>query len=268
MREGILALNAAVEAARAGKQGRGFGVVAGEVRTLARRSATAAKEIKDLIGDSVNRVDVGSKLVDEAGSTINGIVQSVKRVTDIMGEISSAPEEQSTGIEQVNQAVSQMDQMTQQNATLVEEAAAATQSMTQQAQGLREAVAVFKLSDTGSSAPRVIDMATRSNRLAVDLSSGNEQHRQVRPVDAISDPNATSPNLALTDQICLTLFGRWCEQRNVVVLAYLMHGWPLLGNAPSLPKRLLQSLRELKEYHHETLLSEELTLLGSLLTNK
>jgi len=152
----ILALNAAVEAARAGEQGRGFAVVAGEVRTLAQRSATAAKEIKDLIGSSLNRVDAGSKLVDEAGSTINEIVTSVKRVTDIVGEISSASEEQSTGIEQVNQAVSQMDEVTQQNAALVEEASAAAQSMAQQAQGLRETVAFFKIGAAGPSASQAV----------------------------------------------------------------------------------------------------------------
>jgi len=150
----ILALNAAVEAARAGEQGRGFAVVATEVRTLAQRSATAANEIKQLIGESVNRVDAGSKLVEETGGTINDIVESVKRVTDIINEISSASQEQRTGIEQVNQAVSQMDQVTQQNAALVEQATAAAQAMADQAQGLREAVAVFNVGDSDSmSAP-------------------------------------------------------------------------------------------------------------------
>jgi len=143
----ILALNAAVEAARAGEQGRGFAVVAGEVRTLAQRSATAAREVKQLISESVERVDVGSQLVEKAGNTIHEVVQSVKRVTDIMSEISAASHEQSTGIEQVNQAVSQMDQVTQQNAALVEEAAAAAQSMAEQAQALRDSVEVFKLED-------------------------------------------------------------------------------------------------------------------------
>ncbi|WP_296248055.1 methyl-accepting chemotaxis protein [uncultured Stenotrophomonas sp.] len=142
----ILALNAAVEAARAGEQGRGFAVVAAEVRTLAQRSAGAAKEIKTLIEDSVERVDEGSQLVQQAGSTMGEIVTAVQRVTDIMAEISAASQEQTAGIEQVNQTVMQMDETTQQNAALVEEATAAARAMEEQATLLDEAVAVFQLS--------------------------------------------------------------------------------------------------------------------------
>ncbi len=143
----ILALNAAVEAARAGEQGRGFAVVAAEVRNLAQRSANAAKEIKALISDSVEKVDSGSRLVASAGQTMEEIVTSVKRVTDIMAEISAASQEQSGGIEQVNTAVSQMDKITQQNAALVEEAAAAAKSMEEQTEGLVQMVAGFVLSE-------------------------------------------------------------------------------------------------------------------------
>ena len=141
----ILALNAAVEAARAGEQGRGFAVVASEVRSLAQRSAEAAKEIKTLIGASVERVEVGSRLVNEAGNSMTDIVSSVQRVQDIIGEITAAASEQSDGIGQVNQSVVQLDQMTQQNAALVEESAAAAESLRDQAQRLIEAVSVFHL---------------------------------------------------------------------------------------------------------------------------
>jgi methyl-accepting chemotaxis protein len=150
----ILALNAAVEAARAGEQGRGFAVVASEVRSLAQRSAAAAKEIKGLIDDSVGKVDAGSALVGEAGKTMEEIVGSVKRVTDIIGEITAASHEQTQGIEQINQAITQMDQVTQQNAALVEEAAAAAQSMQEQAGNLVDAVSVFRL-EAGAQAIRV-----------------------------------------------------------------------------------------------------------------
>jgi len=140
----ILALNAAVEAARAGEQGRGFAVVAAEVRTLAQRSAAAAKEIKVLIGDSVDKVGVGSKLVEQAGTTMEEVVSSIRRVTDIMGEITAASSEQSAGIHQVSEAITQMDQVTQQNAALVEQAAAAAASLQDQAGKLAQAVGVFR----------------------------------------------------------------------------------------------------------------------------
>ncbi|WP_454775735.1 methyl-accepting chemotaxis protein [Janthinobacterium tructae] len=144
----ILALNAAVEAARAGEQGRGFAVVASEVRNLAQRSSAAAKEIKGLIDDSVQKVEAGSQLVDKAGRTMDEIVQSISHVTQIMNQITDASDEQRTGIEQVNQAIGQMDQVTQQNAALVEEAAAAAESMQEQAAKLADVVGVFKLDAT------------------------------------------------------------------------------------------------------------------------
>ncbi|MES2297386.1 MAG: methyl-accepting chemotaxis protein [Pseudomonadota bacterium] len=149
----ILALNAAVEAARAGEQGRGFAVVASEVRNLAQRSAAAAKEIKTLINDSVERVDAGSRLVDDAGKTMHLVVSSVKQVADIMGEITEASKEQSAGIEEIHKAIVQMDGMTQQNAALVEQAAAAAESMQHQAQKLTEAVSVFHLAGQGGAKP-------------------------------------------------------------------------------------------------------------------
>ncbi|MFM9434996.1 methyl-accepting chemotaxis protein [Janthinobacterium sp. CG_23.3] len=163
----ILALNAAVEAARAGEQGRGFAVVASEVRNLAQRSAAAAKDIKTLIGDSVEKVGAGSRLVNQAGSTMDEIVASITRVTDIMSEITAASQEQSAGIEQVNQAIAQMDQVTQQNAALVEQAAAAAESMQDQARTLAEVVGVFKLDQTLVAPPRAARKPAARARPAV-----------------------------------------------------------------------------------------------------
>jgi methyl-accepting chemotaxis protein len=159
----ILALNAAVEAARAGEQGRGFAVVASEVRNLAQRSAAAAKEIKLLIGDSVDKVHEGSNLVEQAGVTMAEVVESVRRVTDIMAEITAASTEQSAGIAQVSQTIVEMDQTTQQNAALVEEAAAAAAAMQEQAARLARAVSVFKLDHGAADAP----VLQREPRLAL-----------------------------------------------------------------------------------------------------
>jgi methyl-accepting chemotaxis protein len=168
----ILALNAAVEAARAGEQGRGFAVVAGEVRNLAQRSSSAAKEIKDLITDSVSKTAEGTKLVESAGATMNEIVSSVQRVTDIMGEISAASSEQSSGIDQVNNAITSMDEVTQQNAALVEEAAAAAESLVEQASSLMETVSAFRLSGGGS---RQVSRSVAQPKARVSAPSANRR---------------------------------------------------------------------------------------------
>ncbi|WP_326489727.1 methyl-accepting chemotaxis protein [Paraburkholderia sp. ZP32-5] len=189
----ILALNAAVEAARAGEQGRGFAVVAGEVRALAQRSSTAAKEIKALIDTSVSRVLTGADLVDQAGATMQQISVAVTRVTDIMGEIASASDEQSKGIDQVGQAVTQMDEVTQQNAALVEEAAAAAQSLDDQAAKLKAAVATFRLGNANAAAPVLARAAMQ--RAAVPASRRVAVKARVEPRSDVRNeaPAAQAP---------------------------------------------------------------------------
>ncbi|THC43994.1 methyl-accepting chemotaxis protein [Massilia sp. Mn16-1_5] len=195
----ILALNAAVEAARAGEQGRGFAVVASEVRNLAQRSAAAAKEIKTLIGDSVEKVERGSKLVGQAGVTMDEVVASVKRVTDIMGEIANASAEQSAGIEQVNMSIIEMDSMTQQNAALVEEAAAAAQSLQDQAGELSRVVSIFKLveGEEHSLEPVVAAQAAPAAKPAATLPAvRTPAARPARPALKKPAPAAAKPSKA------------------------------------------------------------------------
>ena len=187
----ILALNAAVEAARAGEQGRGFAVVASEVRSLAGRSADAAKEIKSLINASVERVEHGTALVDQAGVTMTEVVSSIKRVTDIMGEISAASSEQASGVSEIGQAVSQMDQATQQNAALVEEMAAAASSLKSQAQELVQIVAVFKLNANDAHHGIATAAATRSHKPGAPPFKGNDRRESGIPKGAAARAPAT-----------------------------------------------------------------------------
>jgi methyl-accepting chemotaxis protein len=191
----ILALNAAVEAARAGEQGRGFAVVASEVRSLAQRSAAAAKEIKALIDDSVEKVTAGTLLADKAGNTMNEVVTSVKRVTDIIGEIADASAEQTAGIEQVNQAISAMDQATQQNAALVEESAAASATMREQAGGLARVVATFVLSSEQSASKPAAQVHLISSRPAKAKAPTAAKAAAARPSSAAAPrPPAAGSN--------------------------------------------------------------------------
>jgi len=189
----ILALNAAVEAARAGEQGRGFAVVASEVRNLAQRSAAAAKEIKQLIGDSVEKIGRGSKLVGQAGETMDEVVASVKRVTDIMSDIASASAEQSAGIEQVNLSIIEMDGMTQQNAALVEQAAAAFQSLQDQAAELQRVVSIFKLAEGEESAPAPAPAPAPVATRAVVVSQSRPQLKKTTQGPAKAKPKAKAP---------------------------------------------------------------------------
>ncbi|MGQ0711985.1 MAG: methyl-accepting chemotaxis protein, partial [Rhodoferax sp.] len=189
----ILALNAAVEAARAGEQGRGFAVVASEVRALAGRSAEAAREIKSLIVTSVEKVESGTLLVTQAGGTMEEIVQSVRRVADVIGEITAAASEQSSGIAGVNQSIGQLDQMTQQNAALVEESAAAAESLREQAERLKQAVAVFKVAAHLEQGARAAGFSAGTHRVAAPRVAAPERSPQLAARPAAASPPKARP---------------------------------------------------------------------------
>jgi methyl-accepting chemotaxis protein len=194
----ILALNAAVEAARAGEQGRGFAVVAGEVRNLAQRSASAAKEIKELISDSVGKVQEGTKLVEDAGSTMHEIVSSVQRVTDIMGEISAASSEQSAGIDQVNNAITSMDEVTQQNAALVEQAAAAAESLVEQAASLMDTVGAFRLAGGGNAYANPSNSRSTKSADSLERRASNSPMRASAPATKSATKPSSKPVSSFT----------------------------------------------------------------------
>jgi methyl-accepting chemotaxis protein len=202
----ILALNAAVEAARAGEQGRGFAVVASEVRSLAGRSAEAAKEIKTLINASVERVEEGTALVDKAGVTMTEVVSSIRRVTDIMGEISTASSQQSSGVSQVGEAITQMDQATQQNAALVEEMAAAASSLKSQASELVQAVGVFKLAQ-GQSAVAQAQPVVKGPERRADLALSSKAKTPTTPAatsHTMAKPRSATPVAAKSPPVLTT----------------------------------------------------------------
>jgi len=202
----ILALNAAVEAARAGEQGRGFAVVASEVRTLAQRSSSAAKEIKTLIMHSVDRVQSGSELANQAGQTMSEVIGAVQRVTDIMGEISAASNEQSAGIDQVSRAVTQMDEATQQNAALVEEASAAAKALEQQALMLKETVSVFKINEQHTDAPAIAEARkTAAPKIAAASAGARPRPPQLKkiattPATVSTSARETRPRLPVSGE--------------------------------------------------------------------
>jgi methyl-accepting chemotaxis protein len=207
----ILALNAAVEAARAGEQGRGFAVVAAEVRSLAQRSAGAAKEIKTLITDSTDKVRHGNQLVDQAGRTMGEIVTSVKRVTDIIADISAASQEQSAGIEQVNQVITQMDESTQQNAALVEEATAAARSMEQQAGQLVQTVAIFRTQDGHVAPARTATPATTTTESAATAPASVVALPRRTPSPAPASKSATRSRARSSAVLATEASGEWQE---------------------------------------------------------